>query len=154
MPKRTGRDITANRRHLTVFDYRDTDLMAKVGEAGADGITTTDLAAEIGFDDLDGHRAVGMRFAWMKKYGMLAFDDKRRLWRLTDGADRVLASQKLSATQTIIERVPDEEMVSIMAHVTTRYRLGDPMVATLLRREFQYGTNPRSRVWEANRGGR
>jgi hypothetical protein len=34
-----------------------------------------------------------------------------------------------------------------MAHVTTRYRLGDPLMATMLRREFAYGTSPRSTVW-------
>ena len=147
MPKRRARDITKPSRSLSVYDFRDTELLSKVGEAGADGISSTDLAAEIGYDDLDGHRSVGMRFAHMRKWGMLAFDEKRRLWRLTEGAERVLASQQLSATQTVIERVPDEEMIAIMSHVTTRYRLGDPMVATMLRREFQYGTSPRSRVW-------
>jgi len=31
--------------------------------------------------------------------------------------------------------------------VDTPETLGDPMVASLLRREFQYGTSPRSHVW-------
>lgn len=148
MPKRRGRDITAPKRSLRITDYRDTDLLARVAEAGADGVSSADLAALIGWeDDLDGHRSVGARFARMRQYGMLAFDEKRRLWTVTEGAERVLRSQELSATQTVIERVPDEEMVSIMAHVTTRYRLGDPLIATMLRREFQYGTSPKSRVW-------
>jgi hypothetical protein len=38
--------------------------------------------------------------------------------------------------------------VDIMSHVTARYRLGEPMMAQLLRREFAYGTSPRSSVWK------
>lgn len=144
MPKR---DRTQQRHHVSVFDYKDTDLMAHLAATSATGMTSTEVAEAMGMDNGDGARAVGMRFAWMKKYGMLAFDEKTRMWTLTPGADRVMAAQKAAAMTTVIERVPDESMVEIMAHVTARYRLGDPMVASLLRREFQYGTSPRSRVW-------
>ena len=144
MPKR---DVTATRHHLTVLDYKDTDLMAKVSEGGGEGVTAAELAEAIGIANGDGIRAVGMRFAWMKKFGMLDYDEKKHLWTLTDGADRVMAAQQIAAMTTVIEKVPDESMVEIMAHVTSRFRLGDPMVATMLRREFQYGTSPRSRVW-------
>jgi len=34
-------------------------------------------------------------------------------------------------------------MVEVMAHVAKRYRFGDPIIATMLRREFAYGTRRR-----------
>jgi hypothetical protein len=34
-------------------------------------------------------------------------------------------------------------MVEVMSHVTSRYRLGDPVIASLLRREFLFGTQKR-----------
>lgn len=147
MPKRRGRDITQNSKTLRVTDYRDTDLLARVAEQGADGVTSADLGSLIGYDDTNGHRSVGARFARMRAYGMLAFDEKRRLWTVTEGAERVLRAQEVSAGQSVVERLPDEEMVSIMAAVTTRYRIGDPLVATMLRREFAFGTDRRSAVW-------
>jgi hypothetical protein len=136
------------RRHFAdVYTFRDTDLMAKVGESGAEGATAAEIAAELGMDDVEGHHALGRRFSWMRRYGMLTYDEKAKLWLLSEGGERVLESRARAALVTRIESVPDEEMVEVMAHVTSRYRLGDPMVANMLRREFVYGTNPRSRAW-------
>jgi hypothetical protein len=142
MPKR---DITAQQHHASVYDFKDTDLMAKV--AAQSGITAHDVATDLGWDNGDGTRAIAMRFAWMRKYGMLALSEETREWTLTEGGQRVMAAHKAAALTQVIEAVPDESMVEVMAHVTSRFRLGDPMMAHLLRREFLYGTSPRSRVW-------
>jgi hypothetical protein len=136
-----------NNHHASVYDFKDTDLMLKVADQGASGISAADLAADLGWTDRDGTRAIGMRFAWMKKYGMLDYDDKHHLWVISQGGERVIAAQRAAALTSTIEAVPDESMVEVMAHVTSRFRLGDPMVAHLLRREFIYGTSPKSRVW-------
>lgn len=132
---------------LSVYDFRDTDLMAKVAENGASGVSSKEIAESLGFKEDDGTQSVGMRFAWMKKFGMLEYDAETKLWMLTAGGERVIESHIRAAATRTIEAVPDESMVEVMAHVTSRYRLGDPMIATLLRREFQYGTNPRSSIF-------
>src|SRR5262245_42663585 len=121
--------------------------MALVEGAGESGITASDLAAEMNFNGNDSHRAIGMRFAWMKKFGMLDYDDKKHLWTLTEGAHRVMESQRVAALTKVLRAVPSEAVVEHMAHITSVYRMGDPMIAAMLRREFQYGTNPKSRVW-------
>ena len=131
-----------------IYDFRDTDVMAKLAEQGADGATASDLAAELGVRDEDGRSGMGPRLAWMKKFGMLSYDDKRHLWRLSDGGERVIEARSRAAATAVIESVPDESMVEVMAHVTARYRLGDPLMANLLRREFQYGTTPGSTAWK------
>jgi hypothetical protein len=137
--------------HASVYDFKDTDLMLKLAAAGGSGISAADLAEDLGWTDHDGVRAIGMRFAWMKRYGMLDYDDKHHLWVLSAGGERVMAAQKAAATMPFIEQVPDESMVEVMAHVTSRYRHAqnskDALVAHLLRREFMYGTSPRSTVW-------
>jgi DNA-binding IclR family transcriptional regulator len=132
---------------LSIYDFRDTDLMVKIAEEqGAEGVDAHALADALGMGK-SGVQSVGIRLAWMKRFGMVAYDDKQHLWRLTDGAGRVIESHARAAAIRQIEEVPDESIVEVMSHVTARYRLGDPMVASLLRREFQYGTSPRSRVW-------
>jgi hypothetical protein len=143
MPKR---DVTRQTHHASLYDFKDTDLMAKLAASGA-GMTSADLAASLGWEDHDGAQAIGVRFSWMRRYGMLVLSEKDHLWSLSEGGERVMAAQRAAAMTTMIEAVPDESMIEVMAHVTSRYRLGDPLIGHLLRREFMYGTSPRSRAW-------
>jgi hypothetical protein len=121
---------------LSVYDFRDIDLLAKLSGLGS--ATAAELAEEIGMDD--GAHAVGSRFAWMRRFGMLDYSDKTKFWTPTHGAARVLESNLRAATMGGLRDAPDEALVEVMAHVTSRWRTGDPMIATMLRREFQFGT--------------
>lgn len=131
---------------LSLYDFRDIDLMMKLEEtAGASGATTTELAEALGMSD--DTRAVGMRSAWMRKFGIFDFDEEKRLWTLSAGGDRVVRAKLRANAAKTVDTVPDESLVDVMSHVTSRYRQGDQMLATMLRREFMFGTSPRSRVW-------
>jgi hypothetical protein len=139
-------------KHLTLYDFRDIDLMLKLEDAaGEDGASSNDLASALGMED--DVRNVAIRCAWMRRYGIFDFDGEKRLWRLSESGRRVAEAKLRAAAATQIERVPDEAMVDVMAHVTTRYRLGDPVLATMLRREFLFGTSRRSSVWNGGRKG-
>jgi len=129
--------------HATLYDFRDLDLMLKLeDEADDEGwVDTEHLARALGFeDDL---KPIGSRFSWMKRYGMVERDDKRKLWRLTPAGLRVVEAKIRTATSTQIEALEDEAFVDVMAKVGQRYRHGSPMIAHMLRREFLYGTAPR-----------
>ena len=130
-------------RHLTLYDFRDVDLMMKVAhEADNDGaITTSDLATALGMED--DVRAVAMRLAWGRKYGFFERDEQAGIWRLSRGGARVVEAHEAAHEIPAIADVPDPELVDVMAHVTSRYRHGDRMTAALLRREFLFGTQPR-----------
>lgn len=130
--------------HLTLYDFRDADLMHKLAqEGGADGLTSAEIAEALGLDD--GARAAGMRSAWMKRYGFFDFDSKRKLWRLSRAGERIVEADVQASTIDALAAVDEEALVGVMAHVTSRYRHADPVTATLLRREFMYGTAPRRR---------
>jgi hypothetical protein len=130
-------------RHLTLFDFRDVDLMHKLAdEGGADGVTSHELADALGMrDDV---QAVAVRSAWMRRYGFFDYDAERKLWRLSDAGERIVESDTRASTIERLAKIPDEQLVDVMAHVTSRYRHGDMTTATLLRREFAYGTAPQS----------
>ena len=136
MPRRNGT------RHATLYDFRDLDLMLKIEAEGNDEgwLDTENLARSLGFDE---PLKVTSRLSWMRRYGMLEFDDKHRLWRLTPGGHRVTQAKLRAGTASTIEQLPDEAMVEVMANIGSRYRLGEPMIGHLLRREFLYGTAPR-----------
>ena len=137
--------------HLTLYDYRDLDLMLAASEVVNDdgNLSTEDLAARLGMED--DMRAVAMRLAWMRRYGVFSRDDERKTWRLTRAGERHIEAKQIAAASESIEVVPDEALIDVMAHVTSRYRHGDPVTAALLRREFQYGTEPRSIAYQQRR---
>ena len=123
-----------------VYDFRDTDIMARLLELGS--ITAAELAAELGANgDKQGHM-IGSRLAWMKRYGMADLRSEGSNLDGLEGGERVLESRREAAAMKAIEALPREELVEVMAHITSVYRLGDPLLAAMLRREFQYGTWP------------
>jgi len=129
--------------HATLYDFRDLDLMLHLAEmANGKGVETHELAEVLGFAEGD-NRAVGIRLAWMKRYGMVAFDDNKRTWSLSRGGERVTKAQLRAPQLQLVETMPDESAIELMAHVTSRFQRGEPMIAQMLRREFLYGTKRR-----------
>ena len=127
-------------RHATLYDFRDLDLMLKLRNGGGE-VATAEMAEALGFgNDL---LPVAQRLSWMRRYGMVEFDQERRLWRLSDGGERVTQARLRAGASRTIEGLPEESMVEVMAAVTQRYFHGSPMLAAMLRREFMFGTKPR-----------
>ena len=91
----------------------------------------------------DAHRAVGVRLAWMRKYGMVAFDEKSRHWALSRSGSRVIQAQLRAPQLKVVKEMPDELMIGTMALVTSRLQRGDSMLGHMLRREFKFGTGLR-----------
>lgn len=129
----------------TLYDFRDMDLLLRLAQEGDhDGYAETEwMAHALGFKNSHGNRAMGMRLAWMKKYGMVEYNGEKKMWRLSPAGVRVTTAHLKAAQERTIKAVPDESLVDVMSHVTSRYMLGDPVIAHLLRREFLFGTKPR-----------
>jgi len=125
----------------SLYDFRDLDVMMAIREAG--GMTSKQLAEALGIPSA----GIGTRASWMRRFGMLDFDAASGVWTLSGGGLRVVDAKRKAAAIRVVEDVPNESLVDVMSHVTARYRLGDPLIATMLRREFAFGTSPRSSVW-------
>jgi hypothetical protein len=138
---------------FSLYDFRDLDLMLKIADEGDNEgwVETRELARALGVAEEDSSSGVAIRLSWMRRYGMLEFDEEHRCWRLSVGGERVVNAKLRAAKAKAIDAIPDEQLVDVMAHVTTRYRLGDPVMATMLRREFAYGTAPQSHVRNGKR---
>jgi hypothetical protein len=128
---------------FSLYDFRDHDLMLRLSDLGE--ISSHDLAQELGLDS-EATQAAGVRLAWMRRFGMVRFDQKKRLWSLSQSGERIVAAKRRAALKKLVDEMPEGELIEAMAYITARYRLGEPMVAHMLRREFVYGTSPRSSV--------
>lgn len=121
--------------HADLYTFRDLDLLVKLSDAGA--ATSAELANAVGLSDA---QPMAIRLSWMRRFGMVDRDEEAGAWTVSAGGNRVVRARLRAAQSRAIEAVPDEAMVDVMAHVATRYRMGDPIIATMLRREFLYGT--------------
>lgn len=129
--------------HATLYDFRDIDIMLRLADMNGDTPTTHDVADALGFDAEDGGRPVGIRLAWMRRYGMVAFNEDQRTWSLSSGGRRVTSAHLRAPELRVVTQMPDEKMIEVMAHVTSRFQRGEPMLANMLRREFLFGTKRR-----------
>jgi len=127
--------------HATLYDFRDVDIMFRIADEHAIG--SLELADALGFDAEEGGRAVGMRLAWMRRYGMVAYNESEHVWSLTRSGRRVTEARLRAPELRVVREMPDEKMVEVMALVTSRFQNGDTMLGNLLRREFKYGTGLR-----------
>jgi hypothetical protein len=134
---------------LSLYDFRDLDLMLALRDAVDDDgyVSTDDLAQAVGTEN---RRAVGTRMGYMRSHGIFLFDQKRRVWSLSKGGERVLAAREQANVNGLTE-LPDAALVDAMAHITARYRSGDALNALLLRREFMFGTKPGSAAYNRKR---
>jgi hypothetical protein len=144
-----ARPRTNHRRHASMYDFRDLDLMLKIeDEASGDPegwLETEELARALGFDD--DKFPIAQRLSWMRRYGMIEIRQnqpahKPKQWRLSEGGLRVVKARVKAAQTRQLEALPEEAMIDVMANVTSRYHHASPMTAAMLRREFAYGTQP------------
>jgi hypothetical protein len=119
---------------LTIKDIRDFDLMAKLHEGP---LLARELASDYGKET---GTYVASRLGWMGKWGMLERDPKTAVWRITDAGDRVVKAKQRAALLSTLDELPEEELIEVMAHITARWRRGSGLIATMLRREFIFGT--------------
>jgi len=129
-------------RSASLYDFRDLDIMFRLAENLNGGIPSPELAEMLGFEEGD-NRPIAIRLAWMQRYGMVAFDPNHRTWSLTSGGERVTKAHLRAPALRAVEAMPDEASVELMAHITSRFQRGEPMLAQMLRREFLYGTKKR-----------
>ena len=130
--------------HATLYDFRDLDIMYRIEEvADGAGVNVHELAELLGFSAEEGGRNMGIRLAWMRRYGMVVFDSKTRHWDLSKSGRRVVSAQLRAPELRVVKEMPDEKMIEVMALVTSRYQRGETMIGNMLRREFLYGTKRR-----------
>jgi hypothetical protein len=115
--------------HATLYDFRDIDIMFKIAEStNGTGVSSPDLAEMLGFEAEDGARPIGIRLAWMKRYGMVAYNEREHLWKLSKGGLRVREAHLRAPELKLIDNMPDETMIDVMAHVTSRFQRGETML--------------------------
>lgn len=135
------------KKSLRLIDYSDRELLHLVrdhedDEGYADTLQIAQTIWPKYADENPTHAvsSVAMRFAWMKRWGVMERHGKlARKWRLSD-AGRGIVEGKLSAAQEkSVIGLADEKLMSLGYALSERYQQADDIPATLLRRAIQFG---------------
>lgn len=132
-----------------LFEFRDADLLHKLAEGGADGLTAAEFAEALGLTGETARQAIGIRASWMRRFGFFDYDAERKLWRLSASGDRVVEAQNRAARQD--PELPEEEVVVVASQIATHLRIADETTANLIRREVAWGSHVRQELRRAPR---
>ena len=134
---------------LTILDFDDRALLAIVDdEADEEGWAATgDIADKVfgsgGSEERRRHatRCIGIRFAWLQRYGVAERSHPHGSWRLTDAGYALLyGSGKTARIEKEAREALDADLLHVAMGVGDRYRKADPITQTMMRRAFIYST--------------
>lgn len=139
---------------LKLGDYSDKELLFLVrdhedDEGWADSLQVAQTiwpryAAE---NPQGATQSVAIRFAWMKRWGVMERHEKLpRKWRLSDDGRALVEGKLTGGQERQIVGLSDEKLMSLGYSISDRYQQAGDIAATLLRRSFQFA--------EARRRGR
>jgi hypothetical protein len=142
---------------LTMYDYTDRDLLVAVSELADDsGWTSIDDVAQRVFgirenasnaSAVHARRCIGIRFAWMARYGFLQHSPKGRgLWRPTRAGDRLRAGALRAAQRNAVEGAADDQLMELAAAIGDRYIAANEVAATAMRRSWAFYDRQKARA--------
>ena len=131
---------------LTLDDFSDQDLLAALERTANDEgwAAASEIASEIGLDDVQGTRSVAIRLGWMKRFGWMEHDEETKpgRWRLNEAGYSLVHPHKLTAaTQRSLESLDDGQRAAVTA-----------AVARELPRSSREGAHMTRRVWQHHMG--
>ena len=88
-------------------------------------------------------RCIGIRFGWMRRLTQTVERDTKAQgrWRLTVAGEEVVKARLRRDFTEKLEGVGDFTMLPILEVLTRRYTSVHPGAASLMRRQWQYGTH-------------
>ena len=148
-----------SRESMRLYDLSDKELLAIIEDvADEEGwASRNDVAAVIfPFVKMEGPRArvqhalrcVGIRFAWLRRYGVLAKRDgksKDSFWRLTSEGRNLLMGELSHLEREALLMLGEERLVAATTMLARHFQAANPIAATLVRREWLYGTQRNGR---------
>jgi hypothetical protein len=119
---------------LLIVDLRD--------ENGV--VTTQQIAEKLDLSTARPKNSVGIRLAWMRRYGVVAYAPEGPGWVLTDVGERVAGGQLKNGQVSTIGGLLPEQGLDAAIELGRMYRRIGVSEAHMLRRGWQYGSGRRS----------
>ena len=129
---------------LTLFDYSDRELLWVVFEnADDDGWTLNrEIAKAIGLseDNSRANQCVGIRMAWLKRYGVAEYKGEGSgKWRVTPIGEVLMKGELAKDEQRALNSLRPEQMILVSRWMGERYQKSKVEAGHMIRREIRRG---------------
>jgi hypothetical protein len=129
---------------LTLMDYSDRELLFIVldqQDPRSGYAATRDIAAAVGMTGNHPNASVGVRLAWLRRWGAVHKRDGRSQWAVTEIGQDLIRGKLRKAQEQMMEGVKPEEMLMLTRRLTEAYGRAGVTAAHLMRREWKRGTS-------------
>lgn len=129
---------------LRLLDYSDKELLAIVADnVGDDGwARTTDIRDTLGLPKDRGNQSVGIRLAWLRRYGVTENGGPQK-WRLTAIGEVFLNGRLPEGLADELRTLEPGQLHTVTRTLAQRQRKAAKPVGHMIRREWVYGTGKR-----------
>lgn len=135
---------------LTLYDFSDPEFLAVCQDVqNAFGyFKTTEVSDRLNLDVKHPNNNVGIRLGWLKRYGVVEREEDKesdyyRHWRLTEEGAAVVNAHLNPNQRRAMEGLGIEQSLEVAKLLTDRYQVSGRATANLVRRQIQYGFQPR-----------
>jgi hypothetical protein len=130
---------------LKLEEFSDRELLSILLDVSDDDgwATSAEVAEAIrGLDAKHPAQNVGIRFGWLRRFGVVEYDRIEHRWRMTPAGLTVIGRKLSDREEQALGRFGDDALVQVIRHCTSTYRRSHYATANLARREWQWGVSP------------
>lgn len=128
---------------LTLEDYADKELLLVVADVAADDpkgwARTPDIAEKLGISGDKANNSVGIRLAWLRRFGVMDHQPPKR-WRLAPFGEVFLNGALPVQDERRLAEMRPEQWLTLTRWLSQRYHEGGAPTGHLMRREWTRGT--------------
>ena len=129
---------------LSLMDFSDRELLNVIlDHEDANGYVTSEQLLEgIGLNHKHAKSCVGIRLAWMRRYGVVDRHEKRG-WTLTSVGRKIALGALSDDEKKVLRNLTSEQLMEATRVLTGRYSRVGATASTMMRRAWQNGTGRR-----------
>jgi hypothetical protein len=130
--------------NLTLFDYSDRELLHIVldqQDPQTGYASTAEIAEALGMTGNHPNASVGIRLAWMRRWGAIAKRDGKPHWQVTKIGEDLIAGRLRKPQEAAVDEADPGELLMLTRRMTERYRAAGLTASHLIRREWKRGTS-------------
>jgi len=129
---------------LTLFDYSDRELLHIVFDAQDEKTgyaRTKDIADALGITGDRRNHSVGVRLAWLKRWGAVAKHESQSRWAVTQIGVELMNGDMTDRQKALVQQTDDGDALMLTREMTRKYRRSGVTAGHLIRREWKRGTS-------------
>lgn len=131
-------------KSLALMEFSDRELLNVILDVEDENgyVTSEQIMEAVGLDHKHARSCVGIRFAWMRRYGVVDRHEKKG-WTLTPIGRKIALGALNDEEKLVLRNLTSDQLMEATRVLTGRYARAGQTASTMMRRAWQSGTGRR-----------